>query len=581
MMAMTLLAVETARAGAGDYFEIQVVDSETGRGVPLVELSTVNHAAWWTDSAGRVAFNEPGLMGLEVYFHVRSPGYEFPEDGFHNRGVKLKPVAGGKSVIQLKRLNIAERLYRVTGQGIYRDTVLLGHPAPLQNPTLNGQVFGQDTVVAAPYRGRLYWFWGDTDRPSYPLGNFGVSGAVSEIPGRGGLDPGVGVDLSYFVDASGFAKAMCPNPGTGLRWLEGLMVVRDGHGGDCLVARMTEQKDVGEAQAWYLMKFNDEQKIFEPLHRWDFHESHRSAHPFRARIDGSPYYYIDPDFRVPADLAALADSNRYEIFTCAAGDGKWRGASTEVDRDAEGRPRYEWKAAGELKPGQMNRLVRAGKLKPEERWDYLLDVETGAPLMRGLECVAWNPFHQRWIAFLADRPGEAWFAESDTPTGPWGYARRVVTHGDYNFYNLAHHPFFDQDGGRLVYFEGTYTAAFSNAKTQTPRYDYNQLMYRLDLNDPRLDLPVAVYRVRGNDGQIRLKTRPGHRSRERLAAGRGGRMVCAAAHEWDSGGGSGIRGRKRIGDTALAYAAAARVAAACFWDCHWLKSPPRIRRRPW
>ena len=35
-----------------DYFKIQVLDEATGRGVPLVELRTVNKASWWTDSNG-------------------------------------------------------------------------------------------------------------------------------------------------------------------------------------------------------------------------------------------------------------------------------------------------------------------------------------------------------------------------------------------------------------------------------------------------------------------------------------------------------------------------------------------------
>ena len=202
-----------ARTTAAEgYFTIQVVDAQTGRGVPLVELRTVNKATWWTDSNGIVAFDEPGLMDIEVFFHVSSPGYEVPEDFFHNRGVKLKPRPGGSAVIRINRLNIAERLYRITGQGIYRDSVLVGHPVPLKRPVLSGQVMGQDTVIATPYRGKIYWFWGDTNRPSYPLGNFGASGATSELPGHGGLDPSVGVDLTYFVDDSGFSKPMCPQP---------------------------------------------------------------------------------------------------------------------------------------------------------------------------------------------------------------------------------------------------------------------------------------------------------------------------------------------------------------------------------
>ena len=49
-----------------------------------------------------------------------------------------------------------------------------------------------------------------------------------------------------------------------------------------------------------------------------------------------------------------------------------------------------------------------------------------------------------------------------------------------------HHSFFDQEHGRIIYFEGTYTHAFSGNPETTARYDYNQIMYRLDLSDERL-----------------------------------------------------------------------------------------------
>src|SRR6185295_10817400 len=110
-----------SRGTPGDCFAITVIDEQTERGVPLVELKTVNHTSWWTDSNGIVAFDEPGLMNEEVYFHINSHGYEYPKDMFGFRGVKLKPARGGKTTIKIKRLNIAERLYRITGEGIYRD----------------------------------------------------------------------------------------------------------------------------------------------------------------------------------------------------------------------------------------------------------------------------------------------------------------------------------------------------------------------------------------------------------------------------------------------------------------------------
>src|SRR5262245_22329768 len=66
VLLLSCLAVKVG-AASNDFFAIHVLDEQTGRGVPLVELKTDNSAAWWTDSNGIVAFNEPGLMDTEVY----------------------------------------------------------------------------------------------------------------------------------------------------------------------------------------------------------------------------------------------------------------------------------------------------------------------------------------------------------------------------------------------------------------------------------------------------------------------------------------------------------------------------------
>src|SRR6185369_12029556 len=97
-LSVLFLLISIGRAATNDYFKIAVVDEQTGRGVPLVELRTVNNIALWTDSNGIVAFDEPGLMEQEVYFHVKSHGYEYPKDGFDNRGVKLKSSKGGNTM---------------------------------------------------------------------------------------------------------------------------------------------------------------------------------------------------------------------------------------------------------------------------------------------------------------------------------------------------------------------------------------------------------------------------------------------------------------------------------------------------
>ena len=81
-------------------FGIRVVDGRTGRGVPLVELRTTNDIPYTTDSGGWVAFDEPGLLGKDVFFSVSSPGYEYPKDGFGYRGVRFTTTAGGTATVR-------------------------------------------------------------------------------------------------------------------------------------------------------------------------------------------------------------------------------------------------------------------------------------------------------------------------------------------------------------------------------------------------------------------------------------------------------------------------------------------------
>ena len=139
-MSFAVLVALTLAFGSDEYFRITVVDSETGRGVPLVTLTTTNRISYVTDSAGLVAFRELGLMNERVFFSVEAHGYRHAEDGFGFRGLALDAVPGKQATIEIERVQIAERLYRVTGQGIYRDSVLLGAEIPLKEPLLNGRV---------------------------------------------------------------------------------------------------------------------------------------------------------------------------------------------------------------------------------------------------------------------------------------------------------------------------------------------------------------------------------------------------------------------------------------------------------
>jgi len=71
-----------------------------------------------------------------------------------------------REILKIKRINLAERMFRVTGKGIYRDSYSLELPAPVQKALMNGNVFGSDSVVNAIYQEKFFWFWGDTNRSS-------------------------------------------------------------------------------------------------------------------------------------------------------------------------------------------------------------------------------------------------------------------------------------------------------------------------------------------------------------------------------------------------------------------------------
>jgi hypothetical protein len=476
------------------YFKIQVIDRQTGRGVPLVELRTTNSTRYYTDSNGIVAYYEPGLMDREVFFFVESHGYEFPKDGFGFNGTKLKSSPGGSAVIKIDRLNIAERFYRVTGQGIYRDSVLTGTPVPLKNPVLDGQVMGQDSVYTCIYRDHLFWLWGDTNRPSYPLGHFGTAGAISDLPGKGGLDPAVGVNLEYFVDETGFSRPICKLKEKGLVWLDGLLVVRDTKGRQRMVAKFARMKDLGQAYERGLAVFNDQTESFEPVVRSgpDFLPYPNSGHAFAVDVEGEQYYYFATQFplsvrmRVKAQWDDIIDPNSYEILTSRK--------PTESCR---------WVRAGEIIGNDASKMPSLIKtLKKEKEDTYLYDVTSGKKVTPHGGSVYFNAYRRKWIAIFVEAGGESsylgevWYAEADTPAGPWAYARKIVTHNKYTFYNPKQHPYFDKDGGRVIFFEGTYSNSFSGSeKNPTPRYDYNQMMYRLNLDDLRLVLPEAVYQM--------------------------------------------------------------------------------------
>ncbi len=487
------------------HFRIHVVDAATGRGVPLVHVQSPRRT-YQTDSNGLVAFYDPTLMSRSVTFELASFGYAATS-------ASLITTPGSSADLPIERINIAERLYRQTGGSIYRDSNLLGVAAPTVQPLLNAKVLGSDSVLSTLYQGKAFWIWGDTNFPQYPLGNFKSTGATSLLPEQGGLDPALGVNHVYFTRADGASAEMLPSttvpnpPGYTsflAAWVSSLVAVPDGSGVERLFAQYALVPGLAAPlqQGW--ARFNDTTHVFEqPVILSGNQVVKAEGHAFKWSDGGTTYVHFEPRYlgtsgphdapvRVPATATALVNPATYQAFTALA-----QGSATQLVRDGEGRLVYTWKTGTPPISGDSN--TSAGIAPEEALYGHYLDPESlEAPLAHGAH-TDWNEHRKRFVQIFTQGfgttslLGESWYAEADTPMGPWVYARKVATQDNYSFYNPNHHAFLDQEGGRRIYFEGTYTTLFTSGQTSTPRYEYNNEMMRLDLGDERLALPVPVY----------------------------------------------------------------------------------------
>jgi hypothetical protein len=506
---LLLIVVLSAGTLSADEFAIQVIDAATGRGVPLVELLPQSAPTLFTDSNGIVAFDQPGLMNQDMLFNFRSYGYS-------NVGQTLHPTSGGSATVTIGRTNRAERLYRVTGTGIYRDSVLVGANVPIAQPLLNANVRGQDSVQAVVYKDQIYWFWGDTLYETGGLGNFRTAGARSQLPGSGGLDPSLGVNLNYFVNANGWAKEMMPVPQSGLMWIDGVFTVRDADGQERLLARNARFQSLTEQDEQGLALFNDSTETFQRFQSYSLTAPIKpQGHSFKHTVNGQEFIYFDltyPNVRVKANWFDVTHIANWEAYSPLRANTRYDSANPPLDLDAFGKPIFGWKRNTDpLSYEMLQDLVQNGHMTRDELPFRLKDSTTGIPVRLHRSSVHWNDFRQSWVmigveAWGASFLGETWFSEAPTPEGPWVNAVKVATHdrgssGDYSSYNPTSHPFFDQAGGRYIYFEGTYTNTFSGNSNQTPLYDYNQMMYRLDLGT----IPDLFPRLAGDynrDGSV-------------------------------------------------------------------------------
>jgi hypothetical protein len=425
-----------------------VVDRENGWPVPLVELRTIHNVKLVTDNAGVIACDLPEVMGRETYFFVSSPGYEVKVDGFGNRGVRLTPRKGETLRVEVHRTSIAKRMGRLTGAGLFAESQKLGDHLDWQESGITGC----DSVQNAVYGGKLFWLWGDTSLFRYPFGIFHSSSAMTALRPLVSFEPPLRVQFEYFRDGKGVPRGVAPMPGDGPTWLTACAVLPDKDGRERLVGTYNKIKPPLDAYQCGLCVWDDDSESFDSmLVHWSKSADSPKPPPMPkghatiwADDRGTKWVLFGdplPTLRCAATFEAWQDPQQWEVLT------------------------------------------------PQES---LHAADGGEQVTPHGGSIAWNPWRKRWVTVFMQyfgKPsafGELWYAEADTPTGPWGPAVKVLPHKNYTFYNPRLHPEFTPADSPVLLFEGTYTKEFADRPTPTPRYDYNQILYRLDLDDPAL-----------------------------------------------------------------------------------------------
>jgi len=434
-------------AASSGYCEVRIVERGTGWPVPLVELKTTHGVRFVSDNAGVIALDLPELAGCDTWFDLQGHGYEVPKDGFGFRGVRLRPEPGKTLRVEVDRRMIARRIGRITGAGLFGESQKLGRDTDWRE----SGVLGCDSVQNAVYHGKLFWAWGDTTIARYPLGIFDMTSATTAVEPLDSMEPPLRLRLSYFTDDKAQPRAVGKMPGAGPTWLSAYVCLRDKTGRERLVATYAKIKPPMDAYERGLCVWNDDSARFEPLKvLWTNSPATSNSppipdgHPAFFTADGKEWVLFGnplPNLRCPATFEAWSDPSTWEV------------------------------------------LRSQGSLKAPD----------GQSVKPHSGSIAWNGFRKRWVTVFMQafgNPsafGELWYAEADNPLGPWGRAVKVLSHGNYTFYNPRMHPEFTPATSRHLFFEGTYTADFADRPPVTPRHNYNQVLYRLDLDDPALE----------------------------------------------------------------------------------------------
>ena len=423
-------------------FRITVVDAENGWPVPLVQFKTANGLVFTSDNAGVVAVDEPDLLGQTVRFSVEGHGYGIGPDIHRPGSVTYGLARGGKAVLKITRNQVAKRLGRIGGTGLFAESRKFGEHLDKKD---QGEV-GRDSVQCRPYNGKLFWLWGDTSMQGYAIGIFNTTAAFTPNPAFP-LDPKPPVYPPYdqIRNDEGHVRGVIKAQGEGPIWIFGLIDLKDKAGKDHLGGAWSQIRNSLEAYKNGLCVWNDKTKNFDVIQTLmdkekgimpEFFPDPNAVHWTDPKgkkwlLYGFPF----PHHRIPDSYEAWCDPTTWEKID-------WNGKE-KIARYKDGK---KFEAVG----GQM----------------------------------MWNAKIKKWVGICMQKwnLGALCYIEADSPFGPWENGQQIVFHHNYTIYNPIIHVEYGPDTPYLV-FEGTYTDAFINQPNPTPRYNYTQMLFRLDLKD--------------------------------------------------------------------------------------------------
>ncbi len=508
-------------ASSNPYFGIRIVDRETHEGVPLVQLRTSNYVVNYTDSQGYVAFLESGMMNRDVWFSIMTDGYTFSEgrvcqpSTFHpcDSGMKLHTTPGKIVTLYVDRTQLAERVFRLTGQGLYRDSLLLNVPAPIDDASTDTNLItGQDTLMPIKYKGLNYWFFGDT---------VCASDAREEGCNGHGLHTVAAVSNDQFNQAPllqyltmNIEGIQWPKPVTPIgdlkmnTWTGAPFVIDVGTPHEIMYAfyfKPYSLSDNPSPDKTGLVKWNDEKQEFELLTEWPVHndlEWMKNGHQVTsfAPLDGNDgYIYISGSFvltRVPKNK--ITDFSAWEAYTPLLSGSNMN----HPIMDPKG---WGWKkGAPVFQQSDETTLISKGIMSASQARMQVVDSVTNQPIIVDSGVVHWNAYLKKYILLFGN--AQLYIAMSDNMMGPWNKAVKIVQHdaSRSQCYNSTQIAALSDATERYVYIACTYTAMWTNDAPPSdtpnvwstclfgqnahlncapvvPRYEYNNLIYRLDL----------------------------------------------------------------------------------------------------